>query len=294
MSAENTVDGVTIQIAPIRVEVEFYEPSTDEISIWNNNISEIFPIATISQKEEKVLVAIDNPFSGYMIETGMSGDVFDGKAVVRNTSNNIIAKFKYSNGKPTGKCKIYYSDGSLYFKGTLCEGYREGIGIEYDREGNVLFHGNYHKGKRGFPMTSRDDFMIEYNKAGNPTEAYKRNKKGQKHGICYKFVNGKIDRGEKWEHGIMMRVVKDFCGKRMTEFDPKGKVIYVGGYIDSLSEDYPRNGKGIGRYFFGKYEFEARWENGRSVKEFWIHSIPYVVLIVVTILAFWLLAVHVF
>ena len=122
MSSENNIDDVTIEIAPIRVEVEFYEPSTDETSIWNNNISEIFPIANISQKEEKVLLAIDNPFSGYTIETGMSGAVFDGKAVVRNTSNNVIAKFKYSNGKPTGKCEIYYSDGNLYLKVTLCEG----------------------------------------------------------------------------------------------------------------------------------------------------------------------------
>ena len=103
MSSNNSTEDVTIQMAPIRVEVEFCEPSTDEIAIWNSNISEIFPIANISQKEEKVLVTIDNPFSGYTIETGMSGDVFDGKAVVRNTSNDIIAKFKYINGKPTGK-----------------------------------------------------------------------------------------------------------------------------------------------------------------------------------------------
>ena len=281
MSTSGNTESVAVQIAPIIVEVELSEPRTNETDIWNNNISQLFPIASISQKGDKVMAFIDIPFSGYTIETGISNGVFEGKAIVRDTNNVIIAKFHYSEGKPSGKCKAYYSDGSLFFTGMLCEGYREGIGVEYDREGNVLFHGYFHNGKRGFPMIKQDDYIVEYNSAGNPTVVFKKNKKGLRHGICYRFVNGRIDRAEKWENGEMIRIVKDFCGKTMTEFNAKGKVVYVGGFVDLLSENYPRNGRGVGRLFFGKYEFVAEWKNGISVKEILIHSVPYVVFVII-------------
>lgn len=294
MNGENYTEDAAIQRAPITVEVVLSEPSTNETEIWNNNISEIFPISRINVINGKPIAIVDQPYSGYTIEGNMVDNVFDGKVLVRNPSNKVIAKYKYVKGKPTGKCKVYYSDGSLYFKGTLKEGYREGSGIEYDRKGNVLFQGTYHNGMRRFSMGKRDGFIVEYSKLGNPTVAYKENKQGLKHGICYTFVNGRIDRGEKWENGKMIRIVKDFCGKRMTEFGSKGEVVYIGGFINSLSENYPRNGKGIGKSFFGKYAFEANWKNGTSIKEIWIHSIPYLIFVIVIIILVLLLLFLVF
>ena len=110
MSTGGNTESVAVQIAPIIVEVELSEPRTNETDIWNNNISQLFPIASISQKGDKVMAFIDIPFSGYTIETGISNGVFEGKAIVRDTNNVIIAKFHYSDGKPSGKCKAYLQE----------------------------------------------------------------------------------------------------------------------------------------------------------------------------------------
>ena len=79
MNGENYTEDAAIQRAPITVEVVLSEPSTNETEIWNNNISEIFPISRINVINGKPIAIVDQPYSGYTIEGNMVDNVFDGK-----------------------------------------------------------------------------------------------------------------------------------------------------------------------------------------------------------------------
>ena len=86
---------------------------------------------------------------------------------------------------------------------------------------------------------------MESDSSGNPVLAYKENKNGLKHGMCYYYLNGNVSRGEEWENGKMKRVVKEFNGNTMVEYDKKGNKVYEGSYVDSLAKGYARFGKGF-------------------------------------------------
>ena len=81
-------------------------------------------------------------------------------------------------------------------------------------------------------------------------------------------MNGKIEFDGKWKDGVlrknnttitymddviqkvclednkMKRTIKQFEGKEMSIFDDNGSIVYQGEYLDSMDNDYPREGKG--------------------------------------------------
>ena len=235
----------SLEIALIEVTNDSGVANQADVDTWKHCLYDQFPTSNIQYKDGKVEVTVGVPHSGYTVETSLLNDNFNGASIIRTPGNVVFAKFEYVNGKATGACELNYEDGKLFFRGYLKDGYREGTGTEYDKNGNVIFNGNFQKGVRGTKTTKLNGFTVESDTTGNPVLAYKENKKGLKHGMCYYYLNGNVSRGEEWEDGKMKRVVKEFNGNTMVEYDKKGNKVYEGSYVDSLAKGYPRYGKGF-------------------------------------------------
>ena len=107
----------------------------------------------------------------------------------------------------------------------------------------------------------------------------------EKNGIGYLFNDNHISYEVLFQNGKIRRTRRKFEGKEMSIFDDNGKIVYQGEYLDSIENDYPREGKGKeykdgeivydGHYHLndregkgksymnGKIEFDGKWKNNK-------------------------------
>ena len=171
----------------------------------------------------------------------------NGDTTIITPTNVVIAKLRYSQGEMTGFCKLYYQSGNLFFDGYLKNGYRHGRGTEYDEQGNEIYDGLYDTGNKlncsPFLEMGRD-YWKEMDENNRFRRVFQVDYQGKYDGMCYFFENGKISRVSHWDNGIEVIAWKQFKGDAtMIEF-LDGVRVYEGGYLDSLEQNYPRNGAG--------------------------------------------------
>ena len=155
---------------------------------------------------------------------------------------------EWKNGKEisdSGYCKIYDEPNRVFFEGYFENGKREGKGKEFDLNGKVVFDGLYRNGKRTNMVVVKEmrGYWKEMNDANEVISICKKNDKFENDGICYFYVNGKIDRISEWKNGDEVNELKRFEGKKMMEF-VNGVKRYEGEYRDSIKHNYPREGEG--------------------------------------------------
>ena len=91
----------------------------------------------------------------------------------------------------------------------------------------------------------------------------------EKNGIGYLFNDNHISYEVLFQNGEIKRTRRKFEGKEMSIFDDNGKIVYTGGYLDSMDNDYPREGKGKeykdGEIVYdGHYHMNEREGKGKS------------------------------
>ena len=155
---------------------------------------------------------------------------------------------EWKDGKETlfnGAFKLYDEPNHIWFDGRFENGLRQGKGKEYDCDGNLVLEGFYEKGKRLeiYPMTEMKGYWKEVDEDNLLVRITKKNDRGQYDGICYFYSNGEISRISKWKDGKEISLLKIFNGDLMTEYKD-GVKRFQGGYINDLTLDYPRNGRG--------------------------------------------------
>ena len=84
---------------------------------------------------------------------------------------------------------------------------------------------------------------MERNDGNEVISICEKNDKFENDGICYFYVNGKIDKVSEWKNGEELNVLKRFEGKKMIEF-VNGVKRYEGEYRDSMTDGYLREEKG--------------------------------------------------
>ena len=258
--------------------------------------------------------------------------------------------------------------GTLYFKGRLENGYRQGRGTEYDESGNVTFDGFYDKGTKlenVVPLEEMKGYWKEYNADHKLISITQRDDLGRKEGICY-FYNGeeKIDRISEWkedkeistsgycdiydeprkvwykgyfdngkqvytvpleerkgywkesdednklvsicgkdkegkyngvcyfysndkisqikyyEHGEEKRVIKEFNGSTMIEYDENKQKLYEGEYLESFELDYPRHGKGTS-YKNNEVNKKTTWLTGYTKQGLLLTFLAIIVVLII-------------
>ena len=145
----------------------------------------------------------------------------------------------------TGAFKLYDEPNHLWFEGRFEDGLRQGKGKEYDCNGNIVFEGFYEKGKRlkMYPMNEMKGYWKEMDEDNNLVRISKKDDNGRLNGVCYFYSNGRISRISEWKDGKEISLLKTFNGSLMTEYKD-GVKRFQGEYINDITLDYPRNGKG--------------------------------------------------
>ena len=279
-----------VNVSPLDQSCSTYKNDDNGSEIWSWCISNQFPISEIiSKSENMVILSTGEPHQGYTIHTQMKDGKLHGNATIQSPENIIIAKFKYSEGNMTGPCELYYPSGILFFEGYLENGYRQGRGTEYNEQGRVIFDGFYEKGMKLnlYPFIFfGKGYWKEMDDENELRSVCQIDDKGKRYGICYFFEHGKISRVSKWQDGNEIKLLKEFTDDNtMIEYE-NGVIVYEGEFLNSLKENYPRNGSGTeydtdGKsiLFKGMYKDNVRngmgmsYKNGKpcsSEKEEWI------------------------
>ena len=174
-------------------------------------------------------------------------------------------------GRKEGICYFYDEEGEI----TRISEWKEDREIStsgyyelYDENRNDWFKGYFYKEKklRAIPISERKRYYKEYNEENILVRICGKDKEGRYQGICYFYnTEGLINRVSYWEHGTEIKVIKQFNGSTMIEYDKEGQKCYEGGYLDSFELDYPRNGDGEEYYTDGKtLMFKGSYNNGRK------------------------------
>ena len=114
---------------------------------WEYNVSEQFPIKSVNETNGPVTIEVDKPHEGCIIRTSLKNSKMEGESYIYSNDNVLMAKLTFVDGVATGPCSIY-NNGYLFFSGYFENGYREGRGKEYDKDGKLVSDGYYSKGKK--------------------------------------------------------------------------------------------------------------------------------------------------
>ena len=242
------IEMIKMNVSPLSQSVVNDQDDDNGTEIWNWCISNQFPISEIISKNgNKVIIRTGAPHQGYTIHSHMWNGKLDGDATIITPTNVVIAKLRYSQGEMTGFCKLYYQSGNLFFDGYLKNGYRHGRGTEYDEQGNEIYDGLYDTGNKlncsPFLEMGRD-YWKEMDENNRFRRVFQVDYQGKYDGMCYFFENGKISRVSHWDNGIEVIAWKQFKGDATMIEYLDGVRVYEGGYLDSLEQNYPRNGAG--------------------------------------------------
>ena len=149
-----------------------------------------------------------------------------------------------------------YSQGFVLYTGEWKNGMRDGEGKEMDESGKVVFVGEWKDGKgKGKEMDGDENVVYEgewwNGKRNGVGEVLKGTrwmghwKDGKMNGMGYeKDENGVMKRGCLFENGEMKRVVQEFNGGKMVEYDENGRKVYEGEYKGDVEKGFVREGRG--------------------------------------------------
>ena len=232
------------------------------------------------EKNTRILFP-DNCIINLLVINGIK----EGKYEVYNSNSTLYAILMYHKDKLNGICE-FYDNGNLKEKITYKEDVEEGWGcdVENGKENKWYL---YRNGEKYSELVEIENGMREERllKNGEVISICSYNENHEKNGIGYLFKNNHISSVVEFEDNTMKRTIKQFEGEEMIVFDDNGKMVYQGGYVDKMANDYPREGKGKeykdgeivydGHYHMneregkgksymnGKIEFDGKWRNNK-------------------------------
>ena len=84
-----------------------------------------------------------------------------------------------------------------------------------------------------------------------------------KNGKCFEYEGGRLVRECEYKNGVMMRVLREWKGKCMIEYDENAMRVYEGGFGGDMMKGFIREGKGSEYGSDGESAlYVGRWKNG--------------------------------
>ena len=211
----------------------------------------------------------------------------NGSGKEMDASGRIVFVGEWMNGK--GKGKEMDENGKAVYEGEWWNEKRNGSGKEMDASGRVVFVGEWKNGKgKGKEMDADGKAVYEgewwNGKRNGMGEVLKGTrwvghwKDGKMNGMGYeKDENGVMKRGCLFENGVMKRVVQEFNGGKMVEYDENGRKVYEGEYKGSVEKGFVRNGEGKEMDASGVVLFVGEWKEGKR-KEKEVDGVSYLMI----------------
>ena len=137
---------------------------------------------------------------------------------------------------------------------------------------------------------NRNLSSYQYERNPNDRASYivcKYNENHEKQGKGYVFANNAISSIVEYNENEVIRIMKTFENNEMNEYDESGELLYCGEFLNDLSKDFPRNGKG-NEYQDGQVVYDGNWkmnkktgygisyQNGHTLYDgFWFNNLPH-------------------
>ena len=202
----------------------------------------------------------------YTLEVEYVNGMKQGKAVLLDSNHIVVGNLTFSNDKLNGECVLRNEKYMVVFRGVMKNGVKDGECHEYDDEGKEIWHGIYIDGKKEKELSASTSVTISNPISGLVWEKVKDvkslkgyyreivdgkmvsisrvNGKKVKKGKCFEFVDGTLVKECLYKKGRVKRVIREFNGDEMKEYDSKGFLVYEGKYSGDYKSSFIRNGKG--------------------------------------------------
>ena len=166
----------------------------------------------------------------------------DGEALIVRSDETPYMRLFYLNGIPEGMVEKMDQYGNVVMRGQLRNGKPFGLFTEYDGNGKVTWAGTYKKDKRYSELQKLDKMngFFEETLEGTVLSVSEYNAQMEKNGRCYEFEGGSMKWLCLYRNGERERVLLEFNGKTMTEFDESGRVVYEGEYSGDITTGFAR------------------------------------------------------
>ena len=113
-------------------------------------------------------------------------------------------------------------------------------------------------------MERMDGFFKEVNMNGDLLSVSEYDESGLlKNGKCFEYEGGRLVRECEYKNGVMMRVLREWKGECMIEYDVNGMRVYEGGFEGDMMKGFVREGEGKEYGIDGKSAlYVGGWKNG--------------------------------
>ena len=223
-----------------------------------------------------------------------TGDELTGDAIIRLLIENEAYELRVSmkEGKKEGIGVIVREDGTLYMrmmfvndecegnkvkknkygktvlKGRVEKGKEVGMWIEYDNYGNETWRGFYRNGDKVISLKEYEGMSglwREVNDNGELLSVSEYDEYGLlKNGKCFEYEGGRLVRECEYKNGVMMRVLREWKGECMIEYDDNGMRVYEGGFEGDMMKGFIREGEGSEYGIDGEdVLYYGGWKNGK-------------------------------
>ena len=170
----------------------------------------------------------------------------EGDCIVYSSDRIVIANLHFYNDLLDGLC-IFNNDKGVKIRECVYErGKKNGWYREFEN-GHVIFNGIYRNDEKYSELREYDENneYLEEVKDGNTIGFWKF--LGDKHmeGIYYCFENDCITHVYKYTCGETNRIMIEFDGDQMIEYDDEERIVYVGEYDGDFISGYRRMRRGF-------------------------------------------------
>ena len=181
---------------------------------------------------------------GFYSEISVNGDLLSVSEYDDKWMKNGIC-FEVESGHLKREC--------VYENGRMKRVIREFIGrrmILFDDNGKKVYEGVWFGDMvNGFvihpEMERMDGFFKEVNMNGDLLSVSEYDESGLlKNGKCFEYEGGRMVRECEYKNGVMMRVLREWKGECMIEYDDNGMRVYEGGFEGDMMKGFVREGKG--------------------------------------------------
>ncbi len=211
---------------------------------------------------------------GYTWDLKLKNGMKEGKVVVKNQFNVVVAKLEYHNDKLNGLC-LFYNNGVLSNKIMFVNDVANGRGCDVEKMKEVRWY-LYENGKKKVELMKFEDLNGYWKEMDINTNSIISishfDENNNKNGRCYLFDRDHISKVIDFLDNQPYRVVKEMKDDYMNEYNDQGDIIYQGQYEDSIKTDYPRLGQGSEMLhkecvYIGEWKDNKKNGNGTSLRD---------------------------
>ena len=202
----------------------------------------------------------------YEMRVSMKEGKKEGVGLLLREEGTLFMRMMFVNDECEGEVIKKNEYGSVVLKGRMEKGKEVGMWIEYDDYGNEIWRGLYRKGVKDTSLKEYEGmkgFYSEVSMKGELLSVSEYEENWMKNGKCFEYEGERMVRECEYKNGVMMRVLREWKGECMIEYDDNGMRVYEGGFEGDMMKGFVREGKGKEYGIDGKSVlYVGGWKNG--------------------------------